>query len=85
MLWRRAAGPGSSDQLTQEITQIVSSSRGTTTCNVTIQDAQLTHVDQACEEGQVFVQATKVPWSSLNAAESSGFHSAPAGTVARRL
>jgi len=57
----QSINPTSSDQLTDEITKIVFSSRGTTTCEITIEDAKLTNLDEACERGDVFVQSSKVP------------------------
>ncbi|MDD9967349.1 MAG: hypothetical protein OXR73_14030 [Myxococcales bacterium] len=64
--------PQSSEQLTQEIAQIVSSSRGSVTCELTIQDAKLTNLNQACEQGEVFVQSTKVPCDQKD--RSDGFY-----------
>jgi hypothetical protein len=65
----QSINPTSSAQLTDEITQIVFSSRGSTTCEVTIDSAKLTNLEQACEQGEVFVQTSKVPCDQTGRSE----------------
>ena len=61
--------PTDSAQLTDEISKIVFDNRGQTTCEITIDDAALTDPVLACDEGEVFVQSTKVPCDRENKAE----------------
>ena len=64
--------PADSTSLTAEISSIVVENRGSVMCEVTIQDAKLTHTTMACEGGRVLVQSTKVPCDQVNKTE--GFY-----------
>ena len=61
--------PADSEQLTDEISKIVIENRGETRCDITIDDAALTDPILACDEGEVYVQSTKVPCDRENKAE----------------
>ncbi|MDD9970969.1 MAG: VWA domain-containing protein [Myxococcales bacterium] len=64
-----AINPQGSAQLTEEISKIVHDARGEITCRIEIDDAKLTDPQQACEEGEVFVQSSKVPCDQDNRSE----------------